>query len=246
MSRVISVGFSEERGRSDAEVLAKQLGLALDNHAYPRLSVMPDRLALLLKGCEPLSANFNSHGLSRRREAGKSQGLIRACKPQLGLSILDVTAGWGRDAAILASFGASVTMVERHPVMHALLFDALHRLQLTESRLVLSLVHANACDYLDQLAPSDYPDVIYIDPMHPTRQKSALVKKDMQVLQQLIGADEDADALLQKALHIARLRVVLKWPQRLPPLFPPNHSIEGKTVRFDVYTGRSITANIIY
>ena len=77
--------------------------------------------------------------------------------------------------------------------------------------------------------------MIYIDPMHPLRQKSALVKKDMQALQQLIGADEDAYELIQLAIARARQRVVVKWPQHLQPLLPPTLNICGKTVRFDVY-----------
>ena len=40
-----------------------------------------------------------------------------------------------------------------------------------------------------------YPDVVYLDPMFPHRQKSALVKKDARVFQSLV-VDLDADALL--------------------------------------------------
>ena len=240
----LSVGYEDNSLIAQAKALASELHLPLDNQSFPRLSVTSDKLVLLIEGCSPLYADFHSQALSRRREAGKAQGLIRACKPKPGLKILDATAGWGRDAALLASFGAEVLMVERHPVMHALLADALSCLnaeisvddiQKKSTHLKLSLIASDAKSYLQQLSPDDYPDVIYIDPMHPTRQKSALVKKDMQIMQQLIGADEDAEALLQVAIHCARQRVVVKWPQRLPPIIPPNHSVQGKTVRFDVF-----------
>ena len=72
--------------------------------------------------------------------------------------------------------------------------------------------------------------------MHPERQKSALVKKDMQALQQIIGADDDAEKLIKLAITRTKNRVVVKWPQRLAPLIKPNYSLNGKTVRFDVYT----------
>ena len=191
----------------------------------------------MLEHFSPLCVDFSSSIWQKRRDAGKKQGLVRACKPAEGVRILDATAGWGRDAAVLASFGAEVHMLERQPVMAALLADGLSRMSHQPARpLVLSLLAMDAKNYLQTLATVDYPDVIYIDPMHPARQKSALVKKDMQALQQLIGADNDACDLIQLAITRARQRVVVKWPQRLAPLLPPTLSISGKTVRFDVYS----------
>lgn len=152
-----------------------------------------------------------------------------------GLKLLDATAGWGRDAAVLASFGTEVTMLERHPVMAALLADAVTRSRAQEvSPLPLSLHVGNTLSYLEQLPPDRYPDVIYIDPMHPERSKAALVK-DMQALQQMIGADEDAAQLIHMAVKRVKQRVVVKWPQKTKALLPANASIEGKTVRFDIY-----------
>ena len=235
---LFSVGFDDEALQDRALALANDLNLPLDRLHLPRLEVTHDKLVLLVQGYAPLFADFNSSALLHRRQAGKSQGLVRACRPKAGLRIIDATAGWGKDAAILASFGAEVIMLERQPLMHSLLADALSRLSnLTSSGgLNLSLVNVDAQNYLKQLNPQDFPDVIYIDPMHPSRQKSALVKKEMQVLQQLIGTDDDVPALLQQAIRSVRQHVVMKWPQRLPALFTPNYSIQGKTVRFDVYT----------
>ena len=217
--------------------LAGQLNLVIDHHVFPRLSLTDDKLVLLLEHFSPLCVDFSSSIWQKRRDAGKKQGLVRACKPAEGVRILDATAGWGRDAAVLASFGAEVHMLERQPVMAALLADGLSRMSHQPApSLVLSLLAMDAKNYLQMLATVDYPDVIYIDPMHPARQKSALVKKDMQALQQLIGADNDACDLIQLAITRARQRVVVKWPQRLAPLLPPTLSISGKTVRFDVYS----------
>lgn len=237
MSVIQSVGFDDEALRSEADELARILNLPINNQVFPRISITADRLVLLIQGYAPLYADFNSKTVLRRREAGKAQGIIRACRPRAGLRIIDATAGWGRDAALLASFGADVVMIERQPIVAALLADALSRLYTPD--LKLSLMCADAIEYLESLPTDVRPDVIYIDPMHPVRQKSALVKKDMQVLQQLIGADGDASKLIQKALPIALQRVVVKWPQRIAPLITPSHSIEGKTVRFDVYCSRS-------
>jgi len=231
---IFCVGFTAEELQPRAKTLAQQLNLALDNQTFPRLSLTPDKLVLLSEGFSPLYADFSSIALQQRRDAGKKQGLVRACKPGKGIKIIDATAGWGRDAGILASFGAQVLMLERNPVIAALLADALSRPDCSPA-LSLSLLCTDARQYLQNLPTQQIPDIIYIDPMHPLRQKSALVKKDMQVLQRLLGTDDDAQALIKEAINHAARRVVVKWPQRLPALIPPDISIEGKTVRFDIY-----------
>ena len=236
MKQVTAVGFENDAQYECAEQLAKQLNLVVDNKVLPRLSVMGDKLVLLVENFSPLFVDFNSETRKKRRDAGRKQGLVRACKPLHGMRIVDATAGWGRDAALLASFGAEVLMLERQPIMAALLSDGLHRMFQQPTPMLLSLLNQDTMQYLSTLVPVDFPDVIYIDPMHPLRQKSALVKKDMQVLQDMIGEDEDAAKLIELAIHRAQQRVVVKWPQRLAPLFPPHASIDGKTVRFDIYT----------
>jgi len=77
--------------------------------------------------------------------------------------------------------------------------------------------------------------VIYLDPMHPARNKRAKVKKDLYALQALLGPDDDALSLLEIAQTRTRRRVVVKWPARLSALLKPDYAISGKTVRFDVY-----------
>ena len=234
MKQIKAVGFDNQALSERAELLAQALNLVVDCQTLPRLNVTADKLELLVDRFLPLFVDFSPITWQKRRAAGKKQGLVRACKPKQGLRILDATAGWGRDAVVLASFGAEVLMLERQPVMAALLADGLSRLS-ADTPLRMTLLNQDAKDYLQNLASVDYPDVIYIDPMHPMRQKSALVKKDMQVLQQFIGFDEDAAELIQLALTYARQRVVVKWPQQLPPLFKPSLTIDGKTVQFDVY-----------
>ncbi len=229
-----TIGFDNPELYEKALVIANQFNFNIDNQVLPRLSLTQDKLVLLTNDFLPLFVDFNNQSLQKRLQAGKKQGLIRACKPAKGIKILDVTAGWGRDAALLASYGADVLMLERQPMMVALLADALGRIHSNVGS-NLSLLHIDAKHYLQSLSEENYPDVIYIDPMHPVRLKSALVKKDMQVLQQLIGADDDVFALTELALLRVRDRVVVKWPQRLTALKEPHSSIPGTTVRFDIY-----------
>ena len=200
-----AIGYDTDDLSDRVTTLAKQYNLVINNEILPRLQLTAAKLVLRTVDFLPLFVDFSQPAVQRRRDAGKKQGLVRACKPTKGMRILDATAGWGRDAAVLASFGADVLMLERQPMMAALVDDALTRPD-RSAALALSLLNIDASQYLQSLLPEPYPDVIYIDPMHPSRQKSALVKKDMQVLQCLFGADEDAQELIQLAITRARLR----------------------------------------
>jgi len=181
-------------------------------------------------------------GYRRRHGGGRQQALAKAIGLKHGAnpSVIDATAGLGREAFILADLGCEVQMIERSPVIAALLYDGLQRAQqdfeigafITQH---LELIHADAQHWLSQLSREDYPQVIYLDPMYPPRHKSALVKKEMRLFRQLVGEDTDAGELLEQALIYAQQRVVVKRPQWAPPLRPPSFNICSENTRFDVY-----------
>lgn len=233
---LLSVHCTDERVSQEAQELAHRLAASFNQDAPIKLILSANHLALSFQGAAPIFVDFyDKKSLSRRRE-GRQQALVKACDPRPGRVIVDATAGWGRDASVLAQFGATVCMIERSVIMAALLQDGLSRLLHNNPYgLDLRMICLDAKAYLASLTADGLPDVIYIDPMHPERRKSALVKKDMQALQMLIGPDEDALELISCARTCVRDRVVVKWPQNLTPLLKPNYSIQGKTVRFDIY-----------
>jgi len=175
---------------------------------------------------------------------GKNQMILKATglnkhKP----SIMDLTAGLGRDSYVLATAGAKVTMFERQPIVAALLADGLQRLRSggDEQELAIAqrlfLHQGDSLTCVSGLAEQEAPDVIYLDPMFPERGKTAKVKKSMAFFHHLVGSDDDAAALLPLALATARYRVVVKRPRHAPPLadMEPGLCFEGKSTRFDVY-----------
>ena len=189
-----------------------------------------------------LVCDFTGGALGHRlRTGGRRQALARAAGFGRGRTptVVDATAGLGRDAFLLAALGAEVTLVERSPEIHALLRDGLARAaeagcQAAETAARMTLRLGDAKEILPELAP----EVVLVDPMHPPRTKSALVKKEMRLLREIVGTDEDALELMQVALGSASKRVVLKWPLRaaqMPGLAPPSHQIHGKTTRYDVF-----------
>lgn len=190
---------------------------------------------------DQLTIDFSSGAVAHRLRfgGGRGQALPRAIGLKGGKTpdVVDATAGLGRDAFLLASLGVRVTLIERSDQMHALLADALARAAETDIGDIIArmrLLHGDARDLL----PGLMPEVVLVDPMHPPRNKSALVKKEMRQVREIVGVDADAAALMQVALKAAQKRVVLKWPLRaeaLACLPKPSHQIIGKSTRYDVF-----------
>ncbi len=182
-----------------------------------------------------------SAGYRRLHGGGIHQPLARAAglKPGIRPTIIDATAGLGIDAFILASLGCQVTMIERSPVIGALLNDGLQRAAAhPATRDIVSrlqLLISNSREVIASLP--EQPATIYLDPMYPHRHTSALNKQEMRTIRSLVGDDQDAAALLETALTIAGNRVVVKRPKGAPELSArrPSHIIEMKNSRFDVY-----------
>ena len=217
-----------------------------------QLQLTPERLQLVQTGKGapgPVYVDFVHGAQAHRRRfgGGRGQTIARAVGLKGGSNprVLDATGGLGRDAFVLASLGCEVTLLERSPMVAALLADGLARAA-QDRELAdwigqrMRLIHADALEWMDQLAAlgdSAKPDVVYLDPMFPHRQKSALVKKEMRLFQQLVGEDAAAAQLLPPARVIARKRVVVKRPDYASPLGgeAPSMAITGKKHRYDVY-----------
>ena len=81
------------------------------------------------------------------------------------------------------------------------------------------------------------PDVIYLDPMFPERQKSGLVKKKFQLIHYLEAPAENEEALMQAAIAARPFKIVVKRPAKGPYLagLKPSYSLDGKAIRYDCY-----------
>jgi 16S rRNA (guanine1516-N2)-methyltransferase len=167
----------------------------------------------------------------------RNEPLARAlgCKPQTQPFIVDATAGLGRDSFILATLGFNVTLLERSPVLYALLQDALTRANTLPACQRLHLIQADAIEWLQTLTAP--PQAVYLDPMFPQRHKSASSKKEMVILQDLLGKAVDDDILFSVAFACAAQRVVVKRPRLAVNIANkvPTFSITGRSSRFDVY-----------
>lgn len=251
----VDSAFAPER----AAALAEQLCLPLRNQSPDslfRLIYSEQGLQLQLGGDAapgPVMADFGNAQLAfRLKDAVRKQSIVRAVgiKPGLRPNVIDATAGFGKDAFLLASLGCQLLMTESDVVVAALLQDALQRagnsseVKLREAADRMRLLSGDFCDLAASLEPAQ---VVYLDPMFPGRDKSARVKKEMFVLQQYFAArsaragvsrhGEDDSRLLDVALEKAQKRVVVKRARHSPTLDRrrPDFTLPGSSSRYDVY-----------
>ena len=196
-------------------------------------------------------AHRQKYGGGRGQSVAKAIGLKQGMPPP---TVLDATAGLAKDAYVLACLGCPITLVERSPIIVELIQNAIQRAIDDEHfktilKTGFKVINQSSIEYLTRLSnepnmASDknhpdviYPDVIYLDPMYPDKKKSASVKKNMQILQKLLGKDEDTQELLNAALKVAKKRVVVKRPKGAESLseIKPTYVVESKKTRYDIY-----------
>ena len=172
------------------------------------------------------------------RARGGTEYLPKALRGMAGAHIADATAGWARDAWLLAYRGFRVTLIERQPLLFALLEQGIAFAQ--QDRVIrdiaarLSVVQGDSREHLRK----QRFDAVYLDPMYPVRDKKSKVKKDMQILHTLLAdTGDDHAALLDAALQSAKQRVIVKRPQSAEHLAAraPDWQIHAPNTRFDVY-----------
>lgn len=207
------------------------------------LSLVPDDSSLGGALCVDFASAKHQQ---RYKTAGIKQDIAKACglKKDFKPKVLDITAGLGGDAYVLASLGCQLTLAERNLQVYQLLADGLSRAQCSAQDIVRNTVanmqllpQQDAMDVLKNIDLAEF-DCVYLDPMFPASKKSAKVKKAMQYFHQVVGFDaEQEQKLLEEALVKAAKRVVVKRPKLAPVLAQkkPDLQIKGKTIRYDIY-----------
>ena len=236
----------------EASAWAERLGLPLQGEAEFALQLGDDGLQLAELGPQapgPVRVDLVEGAVAHRRlfGGGSGQMIAKAVGVQPGVRprVLDATAGLGRDAFVLAALGCAMTLSERQPIIAALLEDGLARArrdaEVAPIAARMRLLCGNAIALMQQWQ-GEAPQVIYLDPMFPHRDKSALVKKEMRLFRPFVGDDLDAPELLAAALQLASHRVVVKRPRKAPCIAgpKPSHALDGKSSRYDIYPKKAL------
>ncbi len=189
----------------------------------------------------PVFCDFNKSSLDFRRRYSKGkQDLLRAIGGN-NKKVLDTTAGLGTDALVMAFHGCRVTAVEKSPIVFSLLRDALQNDSLPPDLKEilgkrLEVINSDSIDFMKANKGKKKWDVAYLDPMFFVKSKTALPKKEMAVLHDLLDrpSEEEIRELIRQCRTVSH-RTVIKRPLRSTCTEKPSFSIEGNLIRFDVY-----------
>ena len=185
---------------------------------------------LLLKDGSVFQLNF-----SKNKSLLRNQTLVQAIgfKNQ-PLSVLDITAGWAKEAFLMRQLGCQVTAIESNPFVFYLVQENLEYNNIDTNQFQIKL--DNSLNYLKSLKnPHYYPDIIFMDPMFEGRKKS-LSKKPLRILKEIVGETTDKQALFNQALLKAKKRVVVKRHKSDSPLQTNILcSFKGHSVCYDVF-----------
>ena len=145
-------------------------------------------------------------------------------------TILDCTAGFGRDGFLLDSMGHDVTMLENSPIVAMLLKNALRR----SNNRNIQLFFGNAYDYMKH-SNKKY-DYIYIDFMFEKLKNKSLSSKNDETLKMISFNDNDKNKIIQLAQRVSNKKVIVKEPRNsLSDILKPNHIIKTKLLKFNIY-----------
>ena len=153
--------------------------------------------------------------------------------------VFDLTAGLGGDAYRLAAAGYGVHGWERNAAVFALLESA-WRANIANGNVPGEIAGRLRFDWGEgATAMSEFGSGAmgaYFDPMYPApKRSSALPKRPLQVLRDLLEGDASSVELVESARQKLG-RVVVKRPHHASPLVPgASFTVETKLVRFDVY-----------
>ncbi|WP_408096689.1 class I SAM-dependent methyltransferase [Peredibacter sp. HCB2-198] len=158
----------------------------------------------------------------------KAIGVKGTHRPQ----VLDLTAGMLGDSLLMLAFGCEVWATERHPVIRFLIQSALKNAQHPK----LQNFHFQATSAQEILENGPRTEVIYFDPMFEDINEKASPRKEMRIFRNVVGSDQDAIQVFEKALGKKTKRLVVKRPRHSANLSKaPSVQYIGKSTRYDVY-----------
>ncbi len=155
-------------------------------------------------------------------------------------NVVDLSAGLGIDAVLLAQIGFQVTSVERCPILIFLLHEAQKKTTRKEVKGINWILSDSKKFLTDYKLES--PTSCYFDPMYPEKKKTALPRQEMVIFRELVGQDTDAESTLKLALQKGFVRTSVKRPVKAEELIEkPDYHLASKLIRFDIYYPRQTT-----
>ena len=233
--------FSNHHNKELSDFLDKTLNRYYDKELTKNLSINLNKESIELinanyKTAVSISVDFLNEAINNKiklRLSGKKD-IFSKLFPIKNSTLLDCTAGYGRDSYILRSMGFNVTMIENSPIISLLLNDALKKLKLSD----FIMYHGNSYDYLSH--SEKYYDYIYIDFMFDKLKKNSLSSKNDETLKLVSFIENNKNELIKLAIKKSNIRVVVKEPKHsLSNILKPEYTIKTKLLKFNIYKGNN-------
>tara|TARA_B100000035_G_scaffold311598_1_gene321429 strand:- start:3668 stop:4321 length:654 start_codon:yes stop_codon:yes gene_type:complete len=140
----------------------------------------------------------------------KSHPLNKIIKKS-NLDILDCTGGFARDSAVIASLGNNVTLVERNPMILALLLEASKRIDDHEIKKIFENIKIRFGNCIDFIRSTNKIfDYIYFDFMFNIN-KSALPSKKEQFLRKIVKNNlRDNVMIINETIERVTSKIIIK------------------------------------
>ena len=179
-----------------------------------------------------------------KKIANKKQNLlfktfVSQKSQEKNLTILDMTAGLGKDSFMLASFGFNVLGCEQNSCVYKALKNAKEELDKIDFAVAkrLNFLEVNSFEFLKKT--TDVFDYIYFDPMFDAINDKTKAKKQMQFLRELTKTDNHEKQIVQ-SFNLARKKcakfVIFKRHKRDNYFAKEHHSVLlANSVRFERY-----------
>ena len=158
------------------------------------------------------------------------------------LSILDCTGGFAKDAAVLASLGNDVTLIDRNPLIMSLLIDAREKIKSDDIRYIFNKIKIRFGNCIEFIRNTNkHFDYIYFDFMFNIN-KSALPSKNEQFLREIVKNDinENVD-IIHETIQRVKSKIIIK--EHISSNDYDNFDIintyRGKTVKYHLLEGKS-------
>lgn len=213
---------------------------APDEQSFWILTRDPDQRLIVCDAREPkqrpLRLELDGREVRRRAKDGRKSLLARALGYKGGdYTVLDMTAGLGRDMATCALVGMQVVAFERQPLMFALLQDAWEHCEAgLKARIDLRFGSATAADW-------NAVDAVLYDPMYPQdgKRTGAAPALELQRMRALVGTDDDVENCFAALRAEPPQRLAIKRPPRgaRVELGSPDVDMHGGRVHWAVYLG---------
>ncbi len=153
--------------------------------------------------------------------------------PYNGGSILDCTAGLGRDGILLSRLGFNVTMIEKNPLLVLIIKNYLSKNKHIKSK----LLYGDSLSFV-RLANKQF-DYIYIDFMFEKKNNSKPSKYDL-FLRSINYNESNKLYFIDEMISYCKKRLIVKEPIKSQSDIN-NHDFEIKTklIKYKIFNGKS-------